>query len=173
MSVITAQRCPFPMAFTMFLVVSVAGPAILIVATREAPPSALFFVQFVGIGLFAMWLETRRLAGSDCPWLEVSASRRLILYGLLWVVGSLMLFAFGALRTAPIPILMVLGTLVLLPVASLLKLHTTVDHSELEEVGVRRWLVVASRLPVYLLLSLGLLVVVFGGIEVVHALRQR
>jgi hypothetical protein len=167
------QRCPFIGACAIFLGVSVIGPEIFFLALPDVWPSAIFLVQLVGIGLFASWLETRRLSGSDCPWLEVGAASRLILYFLLWLVGSLMLFALAAVRTAPVLALALLGVLVFVPVVSLLRLHITVDHSELEEVGVRPWLVAASRLPVYLLFAFGALVVVLGGIEALHMLRQR
>jgi hypothetical protein len=154
-----ATRCPFPLALTLFALVSVGGSAALFV-TERCPPVALLALQLVCIAAFAVCLESQRAKGSGCPWLDVSASRRLILYGTLWFVGLLMLLPVGMMGLAPLPVLGAVGVLVVVPAVALVRQHVIVDHGEFEEAGVPWWLFASARLPVYFLLLVGILVAI-------------
>jgi hypothetical protein len=156
-----ASRCPFPMAIGLFAVVSVLFPAGLFF-WGALPAWGLHVLQLLGVTAFAVWLESRRAHGISCPWLEVGASRRLLMYGALWLVGLLVLLPIGAMDMAPLPVVCVLAALVVVPAIALLRQHVIVDHGDLEEAGVPWWLFASARLPVYFLMLLGLLVVVGG-----------
>jgi hypothetical protein len=51
---------------------------------------------------------------------------------------------------------------------ALLRIHLLVDHGELETVGVPWPLVASSRLPLYLLMLIGLLALAAGALALVH-----
>ena len=156
-----ASRCPFPLGMGLFALGSILLPAALFFS-GVLPAWGLHVLQLLGVTVFAVWLESRRLRGSACPWLDVGASRRLLMYGALWLVGLLVLFPLGAMDIAPVPVLGVLAALVVVPAVALLRQHVIVDHGPLEEAGVRWWLFASARLPVYFLVLLGLLVVAGG-----------
>jgi hypothetical protein len=142
-----------------------------IVPAQIGLPVPLWFVllfQFAGLLGFSVWLERRRHSGADCPWLEVGPARRLIMYGALWMGG---LVVFGPLSQASsdlVPVWAVLAGLALVSAFALVRIHVRIDHGELEEAGVPWTLVVASRLPVYLLGLIGVTIVVVGLLEFVH-----
>jgi hypothetical protein len=140
---------------------SVAGPAALFF-WHLLPPWGLFGLQLVGIAVFAVWLESRRIGGNDCPWLDVGAGRRIVMYGVLWLVGFLTLLPLGAMDVAPVPVLGVLAALVVLPAVALLRQHVIVDHGDFEEAGIPWWLFASARLPLYFLMLLGLIVVILA-----------
>jgi hypothetical protein len=140
---------------------AVVGPAVLFFSD-VLPPLGLFGLQLVGIAAFAVWLESRRIRGNECPWLDVGASRRIVMYGVLWLVGLLTLLPLGLMGLAPGPVLGVLTILVVIPAVALLRQHVIVDHGDLEETGIPWWLFASARLPVYFLILLGVLVLILA-----------
>jgi hypothetical protein len=150
-----STRCPFPLALGLFALISVGG-AVALGLTRAVAPVAIFGFQIVVTGAVAVWLESRRATGSDCPWLHVGASRRLIMYGALWLVGLVSLFPFAMASLAPFAAFGI----------ALVRQHIIVDHGPFEEAGVPWWLFASARLPLYFLGLLGVLLVICAVLAV-------
>jgi hypothetical protein len=160
-----STRCPFPLALGLFALISVGG-AVALGLTRAVPPVGIFGFQIVVIGAVAVWLESCRARGSDCPWLNVGASRRLIMYGALWLVGLVSLFPIAMAPLAPFVAFGSLAALVFVPGIALVRQHIIVDHGPFEEAGVPWWLFASARLPLYFLGLLGVLLVICAVLAV-------
>jgi hypothetical protein len=166
--VIASQRCPFPVAFLIYGALAVVLPIVPALTALSVPFWSVLLFQLIGLLGFAVWLEKRRYSGADCPWLDGKPARRLVMYGALWLVG---LIVFGPLSQASsdfLPVWAVLAGLALVSAFALVRIHVRVDHGEFEEAGASWPLVVASRLPVYLLGLIGVTIVVVGVLEFVH-----
>jgi len=161
------RRCPFPVAFAVFASFAIIVPISPTLFRVSLPWWFVLALQLAGLLGFAIWVETRRVAGVDCPWLDVGAARRLVMYGALWIVG---LLVFAPLSVAGSDLLIpsiVLVTITAVSALALLRIHITVDHGELETAGAPWPLVVSSRLPLYLLILIALLALGAGALALI------
>ena len=175
MKAIAWRRCPFPIAFAIFASLAIVAPVSPTLFRASLPWWSVIVLQLAGLLGFAIWLETRRIAGVDCPWLDVGAARRLVMYGALWLVG-LLLFAPLSVAEADSGMLVpwiVLVTIAAISALALVRIHLTVDHGELEQPGVPWPLVASSRLPLYLLFLIGLLALTAAAFDIIHDVFRR
>jgi hypothetical protein len=163
------SRCPFPLAILLYASAVIVLPISAVLFRIQLSLTWSYLLLLGGVVACAVYLESRRRAGDDCSWLEVGVARRLLLYGALAFIGLLLFLPLGSMEidVGLLPIWGVLAALAVIPTAALLGVHVRVDHSVLEQVGVPWWLFVASRLPLYLLLLLGLAAVVLAGLTII------
>ena len=162
------QRCPFVAAVAIFALLGVLIPVTPTLLSISLPFWWVLLLQLLAVAGFAICLEKQREGGRECSWLEVGASRRLLTYGALWLVGLVVFAPLSVLGSDLRPIWVWLAGLTVLSSLALLRVHVVVDHGELQETGVPWWLVLSSRLPLYLLLGLGLCALLVAGISIVY-----
>jgi len=141
--------CPFPALALLFvgIVGASAGLSSQVASLREL--GLPFFGSVLATLVVAVLIEIRRRRPNSCPWLDFGDSARVVLYLALFIVGlAVVLPGVWPSRDIEWP-LRVPAALLAVAFPALLAIHLKVDHSELEESGVRRSLVFASRLPVY------------------------
>ena len=93
------------------------------------------------------------------------------MYGALWLVGLFLFAPLSVTEAGDSGLLVpwvVLVTIAAVSALALLRIHLTVDHGELEEPGVSWPLVASSRLPLYLLFLIGLLVLTAAALDIIH-----
>jgi hypothetical protein len=157
------NRCPFPVLGLLF--VGIVGlSAILSSQIPSLRDLGLpFFSSVFATLVVALVIEILRDRPNSCPWLDFGSSARAILYLALFVVGvAVVLPGIWPTRSIEWP-LRVPAVLLAVSFPALLAIHLRVDHNELEESGVRRSLVFASRLPVYFI-STVLALVLLGSV---------
>jgi hypothetical protein len=157
------HRCPFPVLGVLFVAVisatAILGSRLPALCDRGLP----LFGSVLATLLVAAVIETRRRRPNPCPWLDFGQVARFVLYVALVVIG--LVVVLPGLWPSPDVEWPLRVPALLLAVAfpALLAIHLKVDHSELEESGVRRWLIFASRLPVYFICTV-IVLVLLGGV---------
>jgi hypothetical protein len=167
----SGRRCPFPLLLAIFLAIVLAAAALMVrvptLANAGLPVlGPLVATIFVGIGV-----EVWRRKANSCPWLDFETGRRVVMYLLLFIVGVFVVFpGIWPARSVewvfriPLLLLTVAGV-------ALLTIHKAVDHGELEEAGVRRGIYFASRLPVYVLTTVGAFLAIAAVLSLISMVR--
>jgi hypothetical protein len=165
------NRCPFPVLGLLYVGViglsAVVGSQIPSLRDLGLP----FFGSLFATLIVALVIEIRRSRPNSCPWLDFGSSSRAVLYLALFVVGvAVVVPGIWPTRSVEWP-LRIPAILLAISFPALLAIHLRVDHNELEETGVRRSLVFASRLPVYFISTMLALVLLGGVLTFLGVLR--
>jgi hypothetical protein len=165
------KRCPFPTLGLVFI--GIIG--VSVVLTSELPALQGRRLPFLGTVLatlvVAMVVEMRRRRLNSCPWLDFGGAARLALYLALFVVGVVVVLP-GIWPTRDVEwTFRIAAVLLAIAFPALLAIHLKVDHGELEEAGVRRSLVFASRLPLYLIRTVIVVILLGSFLTLLGVLR--
>ena len=142
-------RCPFPFLGVLFVGIVVLSAVVSVQSPNLVHRGLPFLGPTLATFGAALVIEVRRNRPNNYPWLDFGPLTRLVLYVTLFIVGAVVVLpGFWPTGDVEWP-LRIPAILLAISFPALLAIHLRVDHRTLEETGVRRSLVFASRLPLY------------------------
>jgi hypothetical protein len=163
----STSACPFPALLAIYVGITAVSATLMSTVPRLANVGMPVLGPLLAAGFFGVAVEMLSRKSTLCPWLEYDRSRRVIMDLLLFVIAVLVVFpAVSPSRDIPW-IFRVPFFLFLVAGIALLRIHKRVDHSEFEETGVPKALVLASRSPLYLLGVIAAFLVAMAVLNVV------